>query len=60
MHAKHIIALLLALVIYGCSGQQRRLYDLRCEGLETPLGIDNTEPHFSWKLQTANAERQVS
>ena len=27
-----------------------RVYDLRCEGLVEPLGIDNTQPHFSWKI----------
>ena len=26
--------------------------DLSCEGLENPLGIDNTEPHLSWKVQS--------
>ena len=24
------------------------VYDLRCEGLVEPLGIDNAQPHFSW------------
>jgi alpha-L-rhamnosidase len=27
------------------------LYDLRCENLTNPVGIDNTAPHFSWKIQ---------
>lgn len=26
-------------------------YDLRCEGLEEPLGIDSAQPHFSWKIK---------
>ena len=25
-------------------------YDLRCEGLREPLGINATVPHFSWKI----------
>ena len=25
--------------------------DLKCENLINPLGIDNTAPHFSWKLK---------
>lgn len=25
--------------------------DLKCENLINPLGIDNTSPHFSWKLK---------
>ncbi|MBQ0144726.1 MAG: family 78 glycoside hydrolase catalytic domain [Bacteroidales bacterium] len=28
----------------------RNVTDLRCEGLHSPLGIDNTTPHFSWKV----------
>ena len=27
------------------------VYDLRCEGLVEPLGIDSTNPHFSWKIR---------
>ena len=27
------------------------LYDLKCENLINPNGIDNTYPHFSWKIQ---------
>ncbi|MDR0750111.1 MAG: glycoside hydrolase family 78 protein [Tannerellaceae bacterium] len=26
------------------------LKDLRCENLKNPIGIDNTAPHFSWKV----------
>lgn len=29
------------------------VYDLKCENLHNPLGIDNGKPHFSWKLQVA-------
>ena len=34
--------------------------DLRCEGLDSPLGIDNTTPHFSWKLRSAQPAAQVA
>lgn len=27
-------------------------YDLRCEGLEEPLAIGSTVPHFSWKIRS--------
>ena len=27
------------------------LGELKCENLINPLGIDNTTPHFSWKLK---------
>lgn len=33
----------------ACSCSAVRVYDLRCEGLEEPLGIDSGMPHFSWK-----------
>ena len=33
---------------------------LKCEGLENPLGIDNVEPHFSWKLLSDKPTRQVA
>ena len=29
-----------------------QVYDLRCENLTAPLGIDSTNPHFSWKLSS--------
>ena len=28
------------------------VYDLRCEGLAEPLGIDSAQPHFSWKIRS--------
>ena len=31
---------------------------LKCEGLENPLGIDNSEPHFSWKILSDKPVRQ--
>ncbi|MCR4920258.1 MAG: alpha-L-rhamnosidase N-terminal domain-containing protein, partial [Bacteroidaceae bacterium] len=60
MHLRHIITLLLALVVYGCSRGRTHVYDLTCEGMENPLGIDNTEPHFSWKLISGKPARQVA
>ena len=37
----------------GCeSGRRIILKDLRCENLENPVAIDNTHPHFSWKIET--------
>jgi len=37
----------------------QRLYDLRCEGLDNPLAIDNVYPHFSWKMESANPITQL-
>jgi len=36
------------------------LYDLRCEGLDEPLGIDNVNPHFSWKIGSDRFVSQTS
>ena len=43
----------LLLLMSGCeSGRRIILKDLRCENLENPVAIDNTHPHFSWKIET--------
>ena len=34
------------------------LTDLKCENLINPNGIDNTSPHFSWKIQSKDSKRQ--
>lgn len=34
------------------------LSELRCENLVNPTGIDNTSPHFSWKIQSDNSMEQ--
>ena len=36
------------------------VYDLTCEGLDEPLGIDSTIPHFSWKIRSAKSMEQVA
>ena len=36
------------------------VYDLRCEGLVEPLGIDNAQPHFSWKICSGRPMEQVA
>lgn len=43
---------LFALMLSACSSSNSvTLYDLRCENLNNPLGIDVTVPHFSWKIE---------
>lgn len=32
------------------SSPSLKIYGLRCEGLDEPLGIDSEIPHFSWKI----------
>ncbi len=36
------------------------VYDLTCEGMTKPLGIDSASPHFSWKIRSATPMEQVS
>lgn len=44
--------LLLLFVQITAASAQPVPSDLRCEGLDNPLAIDNTQPHFSWKVRT--------
>ena len=36
------------------------VYDLRCEGLVEPLGIDSAQPHFSWKIASDKPMQQAA
>ena len=48
--------LLLSMIVLPASAQ---VYDLHVEGLEAPLGIATTQPHFSWKnALTHNSQQQ--
>jgi len=44
------LAALFSLTSTGCSPAVS-VYDLECEGLKSPLAIDNTIPQFSWKVK---------
>jgi len=58
---KRLLRLLLFLCCLLPSCQDAiELYDLRCEGLIEPLGIDSTEPHFSWKTLSDAPMEQVA
>jgi len=49
-----IAAALFSCVAFAVPAQPAyRVYDLLCENLHAPLGIDNVRPHFSWKLSSA-------
>ncbi|MCR4964195.1 MAG: glycoside hydrolase family 78 protein [Bacteroidales bacterium] len=40
---------------------QAQVYDLRCDGMRTPLGIESKVPHFSWKnTLTHNGQEQTA
>lgn len=56
IHSRLTILLLAMMLCRGAwaasPGVAYRVYDLRCENLRSPLGIDNAKPHFSWKLSS--------
>ena len=57
---KHLGLIGVLLVLVSCQGQTD-CYDLLCEGLDSPLGIDTTVPHFSWKHKlTRNGQGQTA
>ena len=49
-----IVGLSLPLLLAACGGQgDVSPYDLQCEYLDTPLGVDVAEPRLTWKLHNA-------
>jgi alpha-L-rhamnosidase len=42
------------------TGAQDSLYDLSCEHLESPIGIDVSAPRLSWKIQTGRKNMKQS
>ncbi len=49
-----ITFLVLTFIFTACSSEGINLYDLKCENLLNPLGIDNTTPpRLSWKIKSA-------
>ena len=51
--------LCVAVVLAACS-PSFEVYDLRCEGMAEPLGIDTALPHFSWKIKSHGAMEQYA
>ena len=47
-------------LLSACHPAGFEVYDLRCEGLVEPLGIDNAQPHFSWKIRSGIPMEQVA
>ena len=46
-----ILSMVLACAFTACQDSSLlTVDDLKCEWLESPLAIDNTSPHFSWKM----------
>ena len=50
---------LLALLLAACQ-PSFGVYDLCCEGLPEPLGIDSAQPHFSWKIRSDKPMEQAA
>ena len=46
-----LLAALLLCAMVSCT--RVAVYDLTCEGLTDPLGIDNVQPHLSWKVSAS-------
>lgn len=45
--------LVLLFSLSGCAGKEiLNVYELKCENLQNPLGIDKTTPHLSWKIRS--------
>lgn len=47
-----VISFFMCLPLCSCGGI--KVDDLKCEYLKNPLAIDNTQPHFSWKMTSRN------
>ncbi len=45
-----LFALLLASLTYG---QKLAVYDMTCEHLDHPIGLETQQPRFSWKIKTS-------
>ena len=50
----HMIVLAMACLFASCQDSSKLVIsDLQCEYLNAPLAIDNTTPHFGWKMTGA-------
>jgi alpha-L-rhamnosidase len=58
---RNIFILFIIVSLISCGNTNVSLYDLRCENLENPLGIDTKNPRFSWKIKAKkNCEQQTA
>jgi alpha-L-rhamnosidase len=48
-----LISLIILFTLAGCNSKNNpQVFELRCENLTNPLGIDKTTPRFSWKISS--------
>lgn len=59
IHSYPLLAML-AFVLFAACSATPEVYDLKCEGLTEPLGIDSDMPHFSWKTRCDKTMTQVA
>ena len=57
---RRFLSLVGAVLFLSACQPSFRVYDLRCEGLAEPLGIDSAEPHFSWKIRSDKPMEQAA
>ncbi len=56
-----LVFLIVICVFSGCSTKQHpAVFDLKCENLHNPTGIDKTIPRFNWKIQSSENETEQS
>ncbi|MDR3252115.1 MAG: glycoside hydrolase family 78 protein [Tannerella sp.] len=56
-----LISLVSVICICSCSPEGNIPYDLRCENLSSPLGVNTDKPRLSWKNKFAgNGDRQTA
>jgi alpha-L-rhamnosidase len=49
-----LFCLVAILILSACQKKtEMDIYDLRCENLKEPIGIDKTVPRFSWKIRSS-------
>ena len=52
---------LLLMVFLSVPKSQAQVYELKCDGLHNPLGVESHVPHFSWEnTLTHNGQRQTA
>ena len=60
MKSSKCLSVLCAVLVLSACSQSFEVYDLRCEGMTEPMGIDTALPHFSWKIRSFAAMEQYA
>src|SRR3954469_6736414 len=57
-NAARLFATLVAIVLSCAANAALKPVDLQCEYLDNPLGIDETAPRLSWKVESAEKNQK--